>query len=200
MPATPSEAQALRREGQLEGFNVMLTLVSKLTEWDPEAKRWMGLAGDIDPTHRLTRGDFANMRQTKIENRISKAVEQIRYHLVEAEKFVGRERENHLEKVQLHLRYIRRLMPPSNEVQRLVANVWPWPQMMRAALNISGEGGTASLVTPGMAGMLTRATEALLLGTPPPPPASSSLEGEAITDLPPDKPEDEAEAEVADDK
>lgn len=200
MPATPSEAQLLRREGQLEGFNVMLTLVSKLTEWDPEAKRWMGLAGDIDPTHRLARGDFANARQTRIENKISKAVEQIRYHLIEAEKFIGRERENHLEKVQTYLRFIRRLSPPSAEVQRTVANVWPWPQMMRAALNITGEGGTASLVTPGMAGMLTRATEALLLGESPPPPGPPSSEGEAIKDVTPIEPKDLTEGKVDDSK
>lgn len=149
----------------------MLTLVSKIVEWSPAAKRWMGLAGDIEAEQRLTRGDFANMRATKIESRISKSVEMLRYHMVEAEKFTGRERENHLEKVQLYLQYIRRMVPTKNETERTVANVWPWPQMMRAALNTEGEGGTSTFVSPSLAGMVTRAAETMLKDGPAPPPS-----------------------------
>ncbi|MHA2380244.1 MAG: hypothetical protein ACXADS_13305 [Candidatus Thorarchaeota archaeon] len=181
MPVTPTEAAKLKQEGQLEGLNLMLALIGDVIDWDPRAKQWLSLAGDIDATHRIQRGDFANMRQTKIENRIATAIENIRYHLVEAEKYTGRERENHLERVQTFLRYIRRLKPTAMEVQRTIANVNPWPQMMRASLNLASEGGNVALLTPGMAGMFSRMSD-MLKGTDAPP-ALTEPEEEDVVDV-----------------
>jgi len=173
MPATPSEAKTLRTEGQLEGFNLLLTVISKLTEWPEEARQFLGVGGDIAAEHRLLRADFANARQTAIEAKVIRATEQLRYHLVESGQSTGAERENHLGSVLTYLRYIDRIQPNKNETARIMASVWPWAKMMRAALETVQEGGTVTMVSSGLGGLVDSITEALSSGSSDeaPPPA-----------------------------
>lgn len=184
MPATPSETEQLIRRGQMEGFNLLLTVISKLTEWQPEAKQFLGVGGDIQAEHRLLRADFANARQTAIEAKIIRALEQLRYHLIEASKHSGAERENNLNHVLLWLRYLGRINPNKNEVARIMASVWPWPQMMRAALTMVPEGGTTSIVSPGLAGLVENIKQALSgQPQPPPPPPPALQEGQETAEV-----------------
>jgi len=176
MPATPSEAEQLIQKGQLEGFNLLLTVISKLTEWPAKAKQYLGVGGDIQAEHRLLRADFANARQTAIEAKIVRATESLYYHFIESCKHTGAEKENHKSKVKMYLRYLNRIQPNKDETARTMASVWPWPQMMRAALTTVAEGGTASLVSQGLGGIIERITTVLTetagsLDAPPPPPA-----------------------------
>ncbi|MHA1814026.1 MAG: hypothetical protein ACTSYX_11415 [Candidatus Thorarchaeota archaeon] len=176
MPATRSEYKEIREDAMHDILNLLISTVSMLTKWSDSAQQWAGLAGDISGLQRLTRGDFANMRKTQIEHRIRRTLEAIEYHLLEAVKTTGREAENHLGKVKMYLQYLRRLEPAMNEVERLVAEVWPWPQVMKAALTERKEGGNIAMLSRGLSGRLKRAIETLQQASPPPPPESK--EGE----------------------
>jgi len=73
-----------------------------------------------------------------------------------------------------------------------MASVWPWAKMMRASLETVSEGGTATLVSQGLGGLVANLTNLLQdpKGEAPPPAlperedTSALTEGETATDAP----------------
>lgn len=141
MPATQTEIAQIEENAQWKIINLLLAALSELADFSDVARMWAGVAGDTPAEFRVTRSDLGNYLITLIEQEIQFNDEAITHHYLRYLSSSGIEAENQARLVDLYSSYKKRLGLSKNEVERIMAGIWPFTKWVQAATTTRRDGG-----------------------------------------------------------